>query len=302
MKQKLVVILFIALIAVSCGNDTNKADAYGSFEADEINLSSELNAKIIEINATEGSTISENQVLLKLDTTQLFLRKLQLESQINAVLSKTRDIAPQINVLIEQKRAMDKEKTRFEALVADSAAPKKQLDDILSQIAVIEKNITATTSTLSQTNKGILSEIEPLRVQISQIEDNISRSIIRSPINGTLLKSYSAIGELATMGRILFKIANLDELYLKAYISGSQLSEIRLGQEVEVRIDKSQDDYYSYTGKITFISDKSEFTPKIIQTKDERVNLVYPMKVLVKNDGQIKIGMPGEVIFRNQSK
>lgn len=297
MNKQLIAFVMLGILFVSCENNDKLADAYGSFEADEINLSSEIPGKIIDISCTEGSNVSENQILLEIDTLQLHLKRQQIEAQIRAITSKTRDAAPQLNVLIEQKRTLEKEKVRFENLLKDSAATKKQIDDILGQISILEKNILATSSTLSQTNSGILAEIEPLRIQILQIDDNIRRSSIKSPINGVLLNKYVEIGELAITGRILFKIANLDELYLKAYISGSQLSEIKLGKTVQVRIDNGKSDFFTYTGVVSYISDKSEFTPKIIQTKEERVNLVYPFKVKVKNDGKIKIGMPGEVVI-----
>ena len=299
MKNVLLFMFGLTMILSSCADDKRDADAYGNFEADEIILSSEVPGKIISIYGDEGMTVDSNQVIAQIDTIQLNLKKLQLEAAIKAVLTKTKDIAPQINVLLEQKNQLEREKRRFEKLVSDSAAPSKQLDDIKSQIAVLEKNVIATQSTLSKGNSGVLSEVEPLRIRILQIEDNIQRSTIKSPSQGTILKQYAFQGELANVGRSLFKIAKIDFINLKAYIAGSQLSNVKLGQQVTVRIDNGEKEFYEYTGTINYISPKAEFTPKIIQTKEERVNLVYSIKIKVKNDGKIKIGMPGEVIFKN---
>jgi HlyD family secretion protein len=299
MKKNMMIFVLTALLLFSCNDNSNQADAYGSFEADEINLSSEISGKIVEVLFSEGQEVKEGQILMIIDTTQLHLKKLQLEAQIKSILSKTKDAEPQLNVLYEQKKTLDRERIRFEKLMLDSAATKKQVDDIISQIQILEKNILALASNLSQTNSGIISEIEPLRIQILQIEDNIKRSYISSPISGTILGQYAEIGELSIPGKIIFKIANIDELFLRAYIAGTQLSDIKLGQKIRVRIDKGKNDFYSYNGEITYISDKAEFTPKIIQTKDERVNLVYAIKVKVKNDGRIKIGMPGEIVINN---
>jgi len=299
MKKNMMIFVLTALLLFSCNDNSNQADAYGSFEADEINLSSEISGKIVEVLFSEGQEVKEGQILMIIDTTQLHLKKLQLEAQIKSILSKTKDSEPQLNVLYEQKKTLDRERIRFEKLMLDSAATKKQVDDIISQIQILEKNILALASNLSQTNSGIISEIEPLRIQILQIEDNIKRSYISSPISGTILGQYAEIGELSIPGKIIFKIANIDELFLRAYIAGTQLSDIKLGQKIRVRIDKGKNDFYSYNGEITYISDKAEFTPKIIQTKDERVNLVYAIKVKVKNDGRIKIGMPGEIVINN---
>jgi HlyD family secretion protein len=298
MKKIIIFTILVAAIFSACSNKEKSADAYGNFEAEEVLISSEVFGKIIAVNCTEGMEIDSNQVLAQIDTIQLNLKKMQLESQIKAVLSKTREIAPQINVIIEQKNQLEREKMRFEKLVADSAAPAKTLDDIKSQIAVMEKNIIATQSTLSTANTGILSEIEPIRIQILQIEDNIQRSTIKSPLKGTILKQFVYSGELANIGRAMFKIANISTINLKAYIGGSQLSDIKIGQEVKVRIDNGEKNYYEYSGKVVSISSKAEFTPKIIQTKEERVNLVYSIKIQVANDGKIKIGMPGELILK----
>lgn len=298
--MKIIIILLTAsiLLFIQCSENENSADAFGNFEVDEINISSETSGKIIKFNVTEGDRIDSNFIIAQIDTTQLYLKKLQIEASIRAITAKTKDIAPQINVLLEQKNNLEREKKRFEKLVRDSATPSKYLDDLKSQIDILEKNIIASRSALSSGNAGILSEIEPLRIQLMQIEDNISRCSIKSGFNATVLNKYANTGEMAFAGRSICKIADLNEVYLKAYVSGAQLNEIKLGDKVKVRIDSSDGKFVYYPAVISYISSKSEFTPKIIQTKDERVNLVYSFKLKIKNDGKIKIGMPGEVIFR----
>jgi HlyD family secretion protein len=191
-----------------------------------------------------------------------------------------------------------REKKRLENLFKDGAATQKQLDDVNGQLAVLESNIIATKTGLNTANTGLLSELKPLRAQLKSVEDKIEKCQVKSPIDATVLVKYIMNGEFAVPGKPLFKIADVKNIYLRAYISGGQLAEAKLGRDVEVLVDKGGNDYYEYTGKITWVSPKAEFTPKIVQTKEQRVNMVYAVKVLVKNDGRIKIGMPGELKFK----
>ncbi len=295
-KYLLVSLICIAGIFSSCSNTNNNADAYGNFEATEILISAESNGVIKELNIEEGSLVQANTILGYIDTTQLYLKKDQIDASINAVKSKIRDINTQIDVFNQQKTNLLRDKARIEKMYKDSAATKKQLDDIIGQIELVDKNLIASKTALQQANNAILSEISPLSSQKKQIDDNVAKSIIKSPISGTILNKYLESGEIVSFGKPIFKIADLNKMILKAYISGNQLSSVKIGQNVKVIID-NKDASKEYTGKVTWISGKAEFTPKIIQTKEERVNLVYAIKVEVKNDGAIKIGMPGEIKF-----
>lgn len=295
-KYLLVSLICIAGIFSSCSNTNNNADAYGNFEATEILISAESNGVIKELNIEEGSLVHANTILGYIDTTQLYLKKDQIDASINAVKSKIRDINTQIDVFNQQKTNLLRDKARIEKMYKDSAATKKQLDDIIGQIELVDKNLIASKTALQQANNAILSELSPLSSQKKQIDDNVAKSIIKSPISGTILNKYLESGEIVSFSKPIFKIADLNKMILKAYISGNQLSSVKIGQNVKVFID-NKDASKEYTGKVTWISGKAEFTPKIIQTKEERVNLVYAIKVEVKNDGAIKIGMPGEIKF-----
>jgi HlyD family secretion protein len=289
--------LFPVIFSAACGNGNQDTDAYGNFEVTEVTISAEAAGKLIEFNVTEGDELPPGQVVGQIDTLQLYYRKSQLEARIGAVYSKTIDVPSQINVLKEKLKVLEIEKQRVVNLLQDSAATQKQYDDIQGQIEIARKDLAANEERLSVSNKGMLSEIRPLRTQIDEINDQIRRCRIVNPVNGTVLAKYAEAYEITAGGKPLYKIADLSTLYLRAYISASQLDDIKIGQKVAVLIDKDEDTFHNYDGVITWVSEKSEFTPKIIQTKEERVNLVYAIKVKVENDGKIKIGMPGEVRF-----
>lgn len=288
-------VLLMILVLASCNGSNNNSDAYGNFEAVEITVSSEGNGKIIEFNMEEGQAVQKGEKLGVIDTIQLYLKKMQLEATVRAIYTKLPDVAAQADVIKEQLANAETEKVRFEKLVKSDAATQKQLDDIIAQIQLLEKQLSATLSSLNTQTKGTLSEIEPLRYQIKQIDDQIRRSVISSPIDGTVLTKFVESGELAAYGRALYKVADVDNIILRAYFSGEQLSQVQIGQSVTVLIDAPDGQYKTYPGTVTWVAQKAEFAPKVIQTKEERVNLVYAVKVLVKNDGAIKIGMPGEL-------
>jgi HlyD family secretion protein len=231
------------------------------------------------------------------DTITLHLKKKQLEAKIRALSNKTINIPSQINVLIERKSNLERDKKRIKNLYEAGAATQKQWDDIQGELQVINSEIKANRERLETNNAGLLSEILPLQYQIEEINDQINRAILYNPVHGTVLTKYSEENEIVSFGKPLYRIADINRIILRAYISGSQLDDIKIGQKVTVLIDKNKSDYRSYPGTISWISDKAEFTPKIVQTKEERVNLVYAIKILVENDGAIKIGMPGEVVF-----
>lgn len=291
--------IFMLVLSIfgSCSDKNGEVDAYGNFEAIEVMVSSEANGKIMVLQIDEGDVLDQNTIVGYIDTIQLHLKKEQLKAAIHALHAKTQNVKVQIEVLQKQKTNLLREQRRIEALLLDSAATNKQLDDINGEIVVVDKRIAATRSQLNSVNNGILSEIKPLQVQILQIKDQIDKSIIKNPIKGTVLTKYAEESEITSFGKPLYKIANLEKITLRAYISENQLSQITLGQDVKVRIDAPNDEYKSFNGIITWISSSAEFTPKVIQTHEERVNMVYALKVEVPNDGSMKIGMPGEVYF-----
>lgn len=296
--KKYLTLLALILTLISCSNNQNQPDAYGNFEATEIIVSSEATGKIINFVIDEGQNIQKNQNICLIDTVQLYLQKEQVEASIFAITSKVRDVQVEINVLTEKKNALLKDKNRIEKLFKDSAATQKQLDDIESQLEILDKQEIATRRGLNITNNGLLAEIKPLQVKLKQLEDQIEKCKVKSPINGVVLNKFAEQGEFATIGKPLVKIANLDTLVLRAYVTEVQLPEIKLGQKVYVYIDTKNNSLKKFEGIITFISSEAEFTPKIIQTKEERVNLVYAVKINVINDGTLKIGMPAEVKFK----
>lgn len=299
LKQNLFYIILLPIIIslTSCGGNNNKFDATGTFESEEIIVSSEANGKLLQLDVEEGAYLKSNQVVGLVDTIQLFLKKKQLEASINALTNKVPDIKTQLATIQEQINTAERERKRIEALVKEGAATTKQLDDISSQVDVLRKQYEATESSLTITKQGLLSEINPLKIQIQQIQDQINKSIIRNPVDGVVLSRYSKQNELTAPGKAIYRIADLSAMTLRAYVNGDQLPQIKLGQKVKVFVDKGESEQKELSGEIYWVSSKAEFTPKTIQTKDERVNLVYAIKIRVINDGYIKIGMYGEVKF-----
>lgn len=294
MNKTISIIIIGILFFSSCGNNNDKADAYGNFEAKEIIISSELPGKIIHFNIEEGQTLNKNTEVCIIDTSDFALKLKEIQAHKNATASKYSNILAQVNVLEEQKKVLKKENNRITNLLKDSAATQKQADDINGKLNILNKQI----EQVKTQNKNLFDQLKIFDIQTENIKNQIRKSKIINPVNGTVLTKYSEESEMTTPGKPLYKIADLTEITLRAYVSGTQLNEIKIGQKVNVFIDKTKDELIKYTGTVSQISDKAEFTPKIIQTKDERVNLVYAIKIRVKNDGKIKIGMPGEVIFQ----
>ena len=282
---------------VGCDSNVVTPDAYGNFEAVEILVSSEANGKILRLEIEEGDILVKDQVVGFVDTAELYLTKLQTRESIRSIRAKLPNISVQINVLEEKLRNAEFEQQRFKKLVESEAATQKQYDDLAAKVELIQKEIIANKSTLTIQQKGLLSEIPIMLASIDIIDDKIENSLISSPINGTVLTKFAYEGELASLGKPMFKIADISYLICRAYISETQLSEIILGQQVILSVDNRSEKTKEYTGKITWVSSKAEFTPKVVQTKEERVNLVYAVKILVANDGYLKIGMPAEVKF-----
>lgn len=298
MKKYKTLLLFIPLVWASCSSGSGDFDATGNFEADEVIVSAEASGKILKLDIKEGQLLEVNQKVGYIDTTQLYLRKKQLQYSISAVLAKQPNMSVQLSTITEQLATATREKKRIENLLKSDAATQKQLDDYNAQIDLLKKQYDALQSSLAITTRSLQSETLPFKAQLDQVQDQIQKSIITNPIAGTVLTQYAMQDEVVNPGKAIYKVADLSQIILRVYISGSQLSEIKLGQEVKISVDSGAEAYKNYTGKITWISDKAEFTPKTIQTKEERANLVYAIKVLVKNDGYLKLGMYGEVKFK----
>ena len=289
--MKNISLLIIAILGLfSCNKTSSRADGYGNFEATEVTASSESNGKIAFLKVEEGD-ILESQVQVGLiDTLQLYLSKQQLIASKNTVSSRSANVMSQKNIFAEQLKSARIEKDRIQNMYAENAATKRQVDDINGKVKVIEEQM----KSVGTQNAPIISDLKSIDVQIEKINDQIQKSKITNPVKGTVLTKYSEPGEIAAFGKPLYKIADLSELTLRVYVSERQLPEIKIGQEVTVKID-GVDKMKSYKGTISWIAAQAEFTPKIIQTKEERVNLVYAVKVKIKNDGILKIGMPAEM-------
>ncbi len=294
--MKRIAIVALAPLFFACSSGNNEADAYGNFEADEIIISSEVPGLIVQIAVDEGDLSQKGKLVAQLDSTQLSLKKDQLESSIEALKSKLQNVPVQLKALEEKQAAMERESARVGKLLQKKAATQKQLDDIQSELEITKKQMDALESQLSIANRAVLAQIKPLRVQVEQVVDQLEKTSVKAPSRGTILQKYKMQGEVTGVGQPIVKIADLDRLTLRAYVSGDQLEQIKIGNEVRVSID-SEDEDITYPGKVKWISPRAEFTPKSIQTKEERVSLVYAVKIEVENDGRIKIGMPAEVRF-----
>lgn len=286
--------ILAALAFTSCQNNDQDYDATGVFESTEVIVSAQTQGELTMMNPVEGDRVTAGQEIARTDTVQPALKRRQLLAGMNAISSRHYDVSRQVASIRQQIATQQREKDRFARLVKEGAANQKTVDDIDAQIRVLEKQLAAQTETLEKNNSSLGNEAESMEAQIAQIDDQLNRSHVKSPLNGTILAKYAEAGELATPGKPLFKIADTDNLYLRAYITAPQLTTLKIGQAVTVYADMDKDGRKAYKGRITWISDQAEFTPKTIQTRDERANLVYAVKIAVKNDGLIKIGMYGE--------
>lgn len=294
------ILSYCFILFVSCSRNKEIFDATGAFEATEVLVSSEANGKIMELNLEEGDRVKAGDVLGYIDSTQLYLKKKQLSAGLRSVDIRKPDIRKQIAALEQQIATARTEQQRMENLVKAKAGNQKQVDDLVNNIAFLQKQLDAQYSTLNKTAGGADAEAEGILYQIMQLDDQLQKSTIVNPQTGTVLLKYAEPGEITGIGKPLYKIADTELLYLRAYITASQLSQLKLGQTVRVFADYGEDDRREYPGTVTWISDKSEFTPKGIQTKDERANLVYAVKIAVKNDGYLKIGQYGETSFNEK--
>lgn len=309
--NRYIIIVTAWMVLAACNNNKISYDASGNFEADEVMVSAQQNGQLLSFSVHEGDQLKKGDVVGQIDMTVQRLQKEQTEATIYALQQKTGSAAEQVKVaqaqLAAQQIQLDNlyhERERSQNLVKADAAPQKQVDDMNAQINQLQKQMAVTReqinlyhSNTATQNRSILSEKAPLEKAAQQLQAQIDKGQIVNPVAGTVLTNYALQGEMAAVGKPLYKIANTDTLLLRAYITGNQLPVIKTGQQVQVRVDQGEKKYKSYAGTILWISDKSEFTPKTIQTKEERANLVYAIKVSVKNDGYLKIGMYGEVLF-----
>lgn len=291
MKNKL--LLLLTIIISSCNNNTNDADAYGNFETDDVIISAETSGRILHFEPSEGTELTKNSTIALIDTTLFHLQKAEINAGMKGIRTRMASIDAQNEILKQQIENLGINIKRTENLLKDDAATARQLDDLTGQVAVIEKQIAA-----NNTQKAsIQAELQVYESKKATLNEQIARCTIRSPLDGTLLQKYSEEGELTTTGKQLAKVSNLRKMKLKVYVSGSQIADIKTGQQCTVRTDNGEKGYTTFNGIVSYISGKAEFTPKIIQTKEERVTLVYAVTIDVENDGTMKSGMPGEAIF-----
>ena len=293
MKSAIIFIVIATLLA-GCKGKPAPADAFGNFEATEVIVSAETSGRIISFDASEGIEVVSGTEIVLIDTTILHLQKSEIDAGMKSVNTRIGSVNAQNDIIDQQIANLNINISRTENMLKDDAATKKQFDDLTGQVAVLQKQIAA-----NNTQKAsIAAELSVYVSKKATLNEQVARSSVKSPISGTIIEKYAEEGELTAAGKPLLKIADLSLMRLKVYVSGAQLGSIKIGQDCEVRTDDGKDGYFSFNGTISYISGKAEFTPKIIQTKEERVTLVYAVLIDVKNDGTIKSGMPGEAIFR----
>ncbi len=295
--KRIATLIVLSVSIFSCSDHSTQYDASGTFEAVETLVSAEVSGKLMLFSVKEGDPLKAGQETGYIDSTQLYLQKLQLEQSMKAILAGRPAINTQLEALKKELGNAISDRDRIANLVAGDVASQKQLDDAETRIAVLRSRIAAQESSLKTTTLNLNEQAETIAIQLRQVEDQLDKCKMINPVNGTVLVSYANPFEMVAAGRPLYKIADLSELTLRAYITGNQLPDVMINQEVDVLTDDGQGGFRAGKGVVTWISDKAEFTPKTIQTKDERANLVYAIKVRVRNEGQYKIGMYGEVKF-----
>lgn len=291
--KPITLIIITAVLLAGCRDRSGEADAYGTFEATEVTVSAETSGRILKFPATEGTEVAEGEEIALTDTTLFHLQRNEIIAGMNGIRTKISSINAQNEILRQQMENLDVNVKRIENMMKDDAATRKQYDDLTGQVAVIEKQIAA-----NNTQKAsVAAELSVYESKKATLNEQLSRSLVRSPLKGTVIEKYAEAGELAVAGRPLVKIADLSVMKLKVYVSGAQLGSLKVGSDCTVRIDEGEKGFKTFPGRISYISGKAEFTPKIIQTKEERVTLVYAVTIDVTNDGTLKSGMPGEAIF-----
>ena len=285
------------LAVLACGNNEKEYDATGTFEATEVTIAAEQSGVLLKFDVNEGDEIASGSEIGLIDTTQIWLKIQQTEATKAVYQSQKPDVEAQIAATRQQLAKAQQEQQRYKELVADGAAPSKLLDDATSQVLVLQKQLAAQTSALHTSTRSLDKQIEVADAQVSQLYDQLNKCHILVPTRGTVLEKYAERGEFVTTGKPLLKMANMDQMFIRAYVTSTQLQQVKVGQPVKVMADYGDGQKKSYDGKVAWISSRSEFTPKTILTDDERADLVYAIKVAVKGDGYIKIGMYGEVKF-----
>ena len=293
LNKALGLVILLSLAMVSCQNNNKKSDAYGNFELDKTFVSAESQGRILWLNIEEGMELKAEQVIGQIDSMNLHYQKEQLKAQQTMILANLPDIEAQLDVQKQQKANILVNKQRVDKLFAKKAATQKQVDDVLGSLDLIKAQLTATETKKS----NVYAQVKAIDSQIATLEYQISKCMITNPVTGKVLTQLSRTGETTAPGKPLFTIAALNDIRLKVYVSGDQLSHLKIGQKVEVLIDNDKTTNTNLEGEITWIAEQAEFTPKTVQTKKERVNLVYAMKIKCKNDGSLKAGMPAEVNF-----
>nr|WP_319399090.1 HlyD family efflux transporter periplasmic adaptor subunit [uncultured Carboxylicivirga sp.] len=293
MKIKYALIMVVVLLASACSNGDDASDAYGNFEATDKLISSEVSGRVLRLKVDEGQQLKQGDLIALIDTVQLTIKRNQLFASRKAALSKIDQVKASMGVLNAQKEVVKKDLQRVSNMYKENAATIKQLDDLQGQEQVMDKQLIGYRAQIESIN----AEVAVTDAQLTEIEDQLRRCSLIMPSDGTVLQKFVEQGEIAVMGKPVIKVADLNQMYLRAFVSGSQLPNIKIGQKVVVRFDKSEDSNQTMNGTISWISSLAEFTPKIVQTKEERVDLVYAIKVAIENDGRVKIGMPGEVKF-----
>ncbi|HBH82808.1 MAG TPA: HlyD family secretion protein [Bacteroidales bacterium] len=292
MKNQLLIIILFA-ISVSCRNNNGEADAYGNFEAAEIIISAETSGRIIDFEPVEGTLVETGDLIALVDTTILHLQRSEIDAGIKSVRTRISSTNAQNEILNQQIENLNINIQRIGNMLRDEAATQKQYDDLTGQVAVLQKQIAANNTQ----KESVLAEMAVMESKKNTVSEHIRRSSVKSPIKGTIIEKYAEAGEITAAGKPLIKVADLSNIILKVYVSGAQMGNIKTGQKCNIRIDDGEKGYKEFEGIVRFIAEKAEFTPKIIQTKEERVTLVYAVEIGVANDGSLKSGMPGEVIF-----
>ena len=297
MKAIKIMIGVLTVMLSGCSSHEKPFDATGVFEATEVIVSAEQSGQLTRFDVTEGANVSKNQQVGLIDTVQLALKARQLGVTSTSIAKQRPDIRKQIAVLQQELQKAKKEQARFELLVKDGAANRKQLDDAISAVSVLHRQLEAQQSVLDNSTRTLNSQVSATDIQKYQVLDLLAKCHVTSPITGTVLEKYAEQGEFANIGKPLFKVADINHLFLRAYVTSAQLEKLKIGQQVKVMSDFGGGKRKQYPGKVVWISQQSEFTPKTILTDDERADLVYAVKIAVENDGYIKIGMYGEVKF-----
>ncbi len=294
-NSKQALIVAAAGVLAACGGGKGDYDASGVFEATEVTVSARGAGELVLFDIREGESVAAGEALGLIDTTQLHLRKVQLAGSLKAAGARRLNVGRQVASLRQQLATAKSERARFEKLVRENAATRTQLDDIEAAVALLETELAARTENLTKGNAGLDGEIEAMEAQLAQLEDQIAKSVVASPVAGVVLSKYAEQGELAPQGRPLFKVGDLENMFLRVYITADQLTTMQIGQQVRVFADWGADQRREYPGTVSWISDAAEFTPRTIQTRNERANLVYAVRVAVTNDGYIKTGMYGDI-------